>query len=238
MTHCKQIYLHIGLPKTGTSSIQKCLTDYRELLNASNLDYYQSIYPAQTHSELVSASIRYERDTFGKLARNHIDYTPFYSNQISAIVHKYMNDSRYGNLIFSAEGLSFLRFQDEIDVLMNILLQQRNKVKVILYLRNKRDFLNSYRIQLHKNPDRAPSKTYWSALYVEDDTWLIDYDALIELYSKNFGKENLVIFDYDEEVKNRGNVIPSFLEAIGFANQETSHSNMLDYWENRTCDNL
>jgi hypothetical protein len=62
-----------------------------------------------------------------------------------------------------------------------------------------------------------PSQDCQSALYVEADTWLTDYGALISAYQRGFGANNVVVIDYDDEMKREGNVIPSFLRVLGVA---------------------
>jgi len=66
---------------------------------------------------------------------------------------------------------------------------------------------------------------------VEPDTWLIDFETLVSIYKKGFGENRIVIIDYDKEMKLQGNVIPSFLEVIGFNSDNTRDVSL--YLKNR-----
>jgi hypothetical protein len=118
-------------------------------------------------------------------------------------------------IVFTSEDLCWLRHDDEIDRLRTILDAGQFEVKVVLYLRNKLDFLRSYTAQIFKVPGRQPSSDSASTLYVEPDTWLVDYDGLVATYQRGFGANNLIVIDYDEQMRTLGNVIPSFLRVLG-----------------------
>jgi hypothetical protein len=117
-------------------------------------------------------------------------------------------------VLFTSEGLSLLRHDDEIERLRRILDVGNNEATVVLYLRDKKDYLRSYTKQLLKVDGRKPASDYWSALYVEQDTWLTDYESLVAKYQNGFGAANVVVIDYDHEMRTAGNVIPSFLRVL------------------------
>jgi hypothetical protein len=53
-------------------------------------------------------------------------------------------------------------------------------------IRPKIDFLSSYKQQLQKS-EYGCSSNPKSAFYVEEDTWLTDFEILIDAYTKVFG---------------------------------------------------
>ena len=120
----------------------------------------------------------------------------------------------------------------EIDRLRTILDLPNHEVKVVLYLRNKEDYLRSYTSQLYKVQGRKPSSDRRSVLYVEPDTWLIDYDSLLAAYHRGFGAENVVVIDYDEQMRQWGNAIPSFLKALCLDTSDAP--NFSTYFRNTT----
>ncbi len=212
----KKIFLHIGTYKTGSTSIQRFLLDHARRLREDGIAFYRGQFSAENHVELYVASLRYERDSFAKLGVcKHIVFDANFTQQIAERVHRFLRRCQEPCVLFTSEGLSLLRYDDEIDRLSTILDAENAEVKVILYLRNKADFLRSYTSQLLKVKGRKPLPDCRSALYVEPDTWLTDYDALIATYQRGFGANNLVVIDYDDEMNHEGNVIPSFLRVLG-----------------------
>ena len=214
----KKIFLHIGTYKTGSTSIQRFLLDHARRLREDGIAFYRGQFSAENHVELYVASLRYERDSFAKLGVcKHVSFDASFTQQIAERVHRFLHRCQEPCVLFTSEGLSLLRYDDEIDRLTTILDAEHAEVKVILYLRNKADFLRSYTSQLLRVKGRKPLPDYHSALYVEPDTWLTDYESLILAYQRGFGANNVVVIDYDDEMKREENVIPSFLQVLGIA---------------------
>jgi hypothetical protein len=212
----KKIYLHIGSYKTGSTSIQRFLLDHVDRLREHGIAFYRGQFSNENHFELYVASLRYERDSFAKLGVcRHITFDAQFTKQIAERVQHFIRQCEEPCVVFSSEGLSLLRYEDEIERLKSVLGPESADPQVILYLRNKADFLRSYTSQLLKLKGRKPAQDPTSALYVEQDTWLTDYDSLVSTYQKAFGASNVIVVDYDEVMKREGNVIPSFLRALG-----------------------
>jgi hypothetical protein len=178
--------------------------------------------------------MRYERDSFAKQSMPQVEFDRNYTSMVSQRVQSFLAEEEQDKVIFTSEGLSLLRHEDELERLGEIIGSDSSSVTVILMLRNRDDYLDSYREQLLRKKNRKPSADYWSALYVEDNTWLNDYDALISAYQRKFGDNAVHVIDYDEEVKVRGNIIPAFLEAIGLDSCVVDKSAYDSYRLNRT----
>lgn len=162
------IYLHIGTLKTGSKSIQKFLSDHRVHLLSHGYTFYCGCCPNQNnHSELHLATLRDNRDSLG---RNKWPEKcgEKYMQQISLRVQGFLRNRNTPHAVFSNEGLSLLRYPDELDRLARMM--NNEEVKIILYLRRKHDFLRSYRQQILKVPGRHPSNDPTSSLYVANDS--------------------------------------------------------------------
>lgn len=210
----KNIFIHIGQSKTGSTSIRRYLIDHEKQLLEHGLTLYKGLHNSSNHIELFLASIRPERDCFAKQNFQKITFDEHYIRQIKERVHQCIVSAKTPNILFTTEGLSFLRHADEMDRLLHLFKNHTSSITIILYLRNKKDFIKSYTKQIEKR-DRAPAQDYDSTLYVKPDTWLIDYDTLIKTYQKAFGKNAVTIVDYDDKFKKQGDIIPSFLNILG-----------------------
>jgi hypothetical protein len=217
----KQLFLHIGTLKTGSTSIQGYLEDHIKQLEDQGFSLYEGAHMPVNHIELFLAAMRYERDSFAKLKlQNRFAFDESYTESIRQRVNRFIDTNPCQKVILTTEGLCLLRYDDEVDRLKSILGESASNTTIILYLRNKADYLKSYTRQLLKVRGRLPSDDPESSLYVEEDSWLWDYESLIALFARGFGSENVKVIDYDQEKQSRGNVLPSFLEAIGYRGEE------------------
>ncbi len=231
----KKLFLHIGTYKTGSTSLQQFALDHAHTLRRNGIALYCGQFRECNHMELHLAALRYERDSFAKLGPcKHITFDERFTEQVAHRVRSFLRSCAEPSVLLTSEGLSLLRHDDEINRLRNILDADNTETTVILYLRDKDDFLRSYTSQLLKVRGRKPSNDFWSALYVERDTWLTDYDSLISAYQNGFGPNNVVVIDYDAEMKERGNIIPSFLDVLGMS--PTESVDLSSYFLNTTAE--
>ncbi|SEA29400.1 hypothetical protein [Alkalimonas amylolytica] len=226
------LYLHIGSHKTGSTSLQRWLNSQRSWLLDNGRHYYRGLHFPNNHIECYLATMRPNRDSF---ARQAIKAFPAdYYSQVKQRLAAFAAEQPGLDKVISTEGLSLLRFEDELVLLNDLLAAVSCEIKIVLYLRDKAQYLASYRAQLAKKPGRRPSKDYWSALYVEDDTWLTDYDALIAAYTAAFGPEAITIIDYDAQMQQQGDIIPSFIHWLGLDASDELRDSMQAFQLNRT----
>lgn len=223
----KDIVLHVGTHKTGTTSIQRFLGHNRALLHQHDADFFRGRFMGANHVELHIAAMRADRMSPVK-CNLRLTPTDEFVHETAEAVRAFIERSPSRTLIFSAEGLSYLRFAGEMEVLKSILGQ--NPTKIVIALRDKADFLRSYTRQLQKQ-GFATSSEQGSFAYVEDDSWLVDYDALVDAYSAAFGSENVIVMNYEDELRKHTSIIPPFLRAAGVAGIESGFES---YWLNRT----
>lgn len=233
----KKAHIHIGTHKTGSTSLQRWLSEHRALLEGQGFGLYEGMHNKDNHIELYLAAMRPERDSFGKQSLRDVVFDAGYTAAVSERVRGFVQACGQENLIFTTEGLSLLRHPDELETLRGMFEGVCGAAGVVLYLRNKADYLESYRRQLLKVPGRKKSDTFWSALYVEDDTWLTDYDQLIAAYEGAFGAGSVKVIDYDGEMARRGNIIPSFAGALGLCLGREQEALSGAYRDNKTLSN-
>lgn len=206
------VLLHIGAPKTGTTSFQSWLSRNREPLLNHGFKVYQSMLGLDNHLEIANAVIRPGRDTFGRLrgvvkdCRDQLAVEHHYASSfIAAHAHQ--------NIVISTEALFLVRFEDEINSLLNLL--GPNRCHVYIVRRKQWDFLDAYRRQLYKNPRRRSSPNFDSCCYIEADTWIADFHRVEKIYADGFGAHNVYIIDYDEAIANDGDIIPMLARKMG-----------------------
>jgi hypothetical protein len=199
--------VHIGTQKTGTTTFQTWATHNREALHrTTGLRYYRSvfgdfneIYPP---IEFLIECLRPER------VRTFRD--AFSEQMVAELPERLrvhlLSELDGGDVLISNEVLSLMRHPDEVDSLCQLL--SGYDIEFIAVRREPREFLRSYR-QWMVNQRIAPSTDPTSEYYVEDDTWLLDFDALDPLFP------GLRWVDYDEAMATYGSIIPALCEEMG-----------------------
>lgn len=202
--------LHIGLHKTGSSSIQAFLSLQRDLLHSNGLNFYTGMHDPANHVELHVAAMRPDRYSTFKL-KTGLSGTREYRDAVRTHILAQQQAYPAETLVFSGEGTSLLAHADELRSLHELLPQP---VRVVAYLRNPQDYVASHRSQLAGSGFGYLADDPASILFLGEGTWLTDYEARLKEFRLVFGPENVLTFDYDAEVRERGSVVPSFIERV------------------------
>jgi hypothetical protein len=108
-----------------------------------------------------------------------------------------------GDVLVSSEGLSYLRHDDEVQALLELL--EPRAVEFVVVLRDPKDFLRSYRAELAKQG--FPPSTYEESFaFTDDSTWLTDYRALLKTFN------DPKVISYEDAIGRYGSVIPALME--------------------------
>ncbi len=208
----RRVLLHIGTHKTGTTSIQHFLQDHNDdLLADAGAWYPPGFFLPSLHADLPLLTIRTER-TWPARVRFPETQDEIWQEAARAHVRRQVESASQELLVYSHEDLSYLRFDDELARLRDLFADR--VVQVVVCLRDKATFLRSYSEQLVAS-GFALTDDQESFAYVEADSWLADYDALVAGYRRCFGDGNVEVIDYEASVGIDGSVIPTIAERIG-----------------------
>jgi hypothetical protein len=188
------LILHIGSPKTGTSSIQKALINNKELLNEYGYHYLECLrWHDGAHHELAF-SIRDK--SYGELSFCLEDSL----NKIETEV----KETEIDNIIISSE---ILFYDTEKDIESFIKLKKLfRSITLVCYLREPFDYLESLYKQMIKDPhdqcSEAPSE------FIKNHLKNIQYDEILSSY-KNF-TNNFITLIY----KKGDDIVESFFTEV------------------------
>jgi len=175
----KTIYLHIGVPKTASSTIQKGLFDNQKAL--SKIGY---LYPKAGLMGTNHKNIFFE---LCSLPEHKPKYSISYGNSESLASE--IAATRLRNIIISAEHFALLK-SSEINSLKNIV--QPFNTKVIVYLRRQDQVIQSGWLQ---NTKRLVFKKSLQENIEEElstNKSVYHYDYLMDKWANSFGKENMI----------------------------------------------
>jgi hypothetical protein len=202
--------LHIGTHKTGSTSFQQwALTEAAALRQREGVALYESHLGWFSHSEFPLLCMRPNRGMHRK-----ISFPDWCLDEWQAEAHARIRsqvEQADVDLLISSENLSLLRHGDELDALARLL--EPRDVQVVVCVRDPAAYLDSYRRMMAARGDE-PSRYAESFQYVEPDTWLLDFDALISAYRRAFGTDNVAVFDYEAALERYGSTIPCVLDAF------------------------
>ncbi len=203
-----RVVLHIGFHKTGTKSIQYWMRDHEELLAEQRIRFPRGWLRLNHHVEMGLTLMRLDRMASARL-RGDEWRDPVWRADVLAQVADDLAAHHDWTTVLSAEELSMLIHDDELGAVRALV----GDATVIAYLRDPADFLASMAAHYCKPGMPGLSDDPAAFNYTKPDSWLVDYDRLLDGWSRHFNR--VYVKSYDTETVRDGTVIPSFLRQLG-----------------------
>lgn len=209
----KTCHLHIGMHKTGSSSIQNYLDKNRDEL-LKNGHYYAEM-GSPNHSGPFLYSLRYEPAEDSEIASFNISSEEL--NRRVSLYKENLNRSlkkEYTNIIFSAEAIIKLT-EEELNSFKNYLLNYVDEIKVYCYVREPMPFMVSSFQQIIKT----------MPVFLDNQNLYPNYQEKLEKFESVFGSVNYRLFSRDTLFQ--GDVTADFCSWIDlpyFGAEETNNS--------------
>ncbi len=204
-------YIHIGTPKTGTTSIQTFMSTNYENLLKKKFVYSMSIRERQQHWDLVRLT------NIHCLKVKNEQQKLFYQEKIEKLKQE-IKENKDRIFIFSTEGLTWLLNLTNIEPVkaLNDLLHNLgfNDIKIILYLRNQADLMVSMSSQEIKDCHNFYVASALPFQYPRTSN-MFDFKNIISKYVEVFNKENLIVKLFDKNEFKDGDLLKDFANAIG-----------------------
>ena len=215
-----RIILHIGLERTGTTSLQQfCLDHKRQLRDASIL------YPTKTlafarinHAPLASCYFSHQSPDFTVVA------PPAAKSAVLASLFREIESEGAEVALLSAEHFSSRLKGPQVLDLAADLAAYDCRVAVVVRDHMSR-FFSSY--SNHVVSGGATSLEAYADNVLAPESFCCRYAETIGLWEKAFGRQNVQAFAYDR----RGDVLQSVLER--FAPRTPSASSVVSYRQNQ-----
>jgi hypothetical protein len=188
----RQLILHIGRHKTGTTSLQKFLSLNDQIL----LDKHNILYPTS------GRRVNYHHPVFWRLINdnNGLDY---------ALRDRVVDEAKERNarkIILSSEILSRPSVtREQLDTIKSEF--RIFDISVLVFLRKQHDFLESVYAEMIKTGILCyPAKIH--TIDVE-----LNYYTFISKYADVFGKDNIIVLPY--KTNSEHSIFNDFLNALG-----------------------
>ena len=135
------VFLHIGVHKTGTTSLQNIFHNNPEALKRSGYIFFKGSYIENNHIELALSCLRENVETLIEYRYKNINTN---HAELKKAIASLLNKNPQKKFIFSSEMLSFFRTEKECSLLKK-LFPENTEFKIIITLRKQRDFIESYK---------------------------------------------------------------------------------------------
>lgn len=209
--------IHIGQHKTGTTSLQYYLQQNRLKLSKIGLYVADSIAGYNNPSHFILNVYALNKDRYSSMKERlwkikSQTYFDSLENELKNDVYRHYKIAREQgckDIIWSNEGLYLLNSVGEYNRLKNLFVEHSSSVISVCCFRDVRSYKLSYEKQLLKS-GIAPSKDKDSYRYLEDDSWLFDYNAKIKMLNEVF--DETINFNYNQQDN-----IGEFLDGIGYS---------------------
>ncbi|MGN0484335.1 MAG: hypothetical protein ACI4HI_12370 [Lachnospiraceae bacterium] len=213
----KTLYLHIGLPKTGTSAIQKFLFTNKDTLSEQGYCYermpffYNKIGPNRNGHFLVAKKY----DPNGT-------YDPVQTRMHMEEGMKIVLDwfQTYDNVLLSEEDIwivSNRKQENPLDLVLEYSQKYHFAIKVVVYLRRQDDLINSWWKQQVRARTRKPTCDWKQILTKVPPHFNINYQKVLTQMEAKIPADALIVRRYDKELFRHLNttIYSDFIHAIG-----------------------
>lgn len=206
------LFIHIGCEKTGTTSIQHSLT-----ANRAELDALGTIYPSLGVHKFAQINLAAAVQTWQNNSPKNTEYYPqkdlnadYEWDQLISICLSNLDK----DVVISAEHFSSRLIEKGIEFIHQKLqaIREYFDIKIIVYLRRQDLFLESSYSTFIKAGGFVSFDEFYQQHLSADNRY--NFEHLLKNWSQFFGKQNMLIIDYEKE-NAADNLIASFYSLIG-----------------------
>lgn len=212
-----RLYLHIGQPKSGTTSLQDFLALERDRLREQGF-----LYPRLREVENDNAHHALSYDLREETVRG-LRMTPHNSSRNARVWDQLARAVRHTacpKVILSSEDFYFLdddgpRWRSAVALLANRLKPLFSSVTVIAYLRRQDEHVESWCNELVKYGFRRNTRDI-ATLAESLPACHSDYHALRQLWVRCFGEDSVVFRAFHRDRLKNGSIVDDFCDLVGY----------------------
>lgn len=208
----KNLFLHIGSHKTGTTSIQKVLLNNYDYLKKYNFSFLDKDFEGNktTHGNAKSwISTGNGLNTGEGASIKDIDK-----------LCKNLSGLEKENIIMSTEEFSWFFQKTDLEKFKQELDKYFKTVKIIVYLRRQDEQIISHHQQGSKIPKCAERRFYGSEpraipfKTISVHHYYLDYYKKLNMWKDIFGKENLIVRVFNKESLIDKDIVSDFFSVL------------------------
>jgi len=200
------LYLHIGLSKTGTTAIQKFLWDKKKLI----FEKYNILYPEKFVDK--DLGLGHHVIPFSLRKKYPISFNQIIK-EFRDLLASLIKDTKVQAIILSSEEFIFTNPEDLIKIFKDEFLH----LKILIYLRRQDLWFESLYKEVIKNPignKLNKTKSFQSFIKNIPHFKIANYFNFLSHWQFVFPGAKIILRIYDRKLFPEGNVILDFLSAL------------------------
>lgn len=212
----KTLYIHIGTPKTGTTSLQHFCTENAKLFEEQG--YCYPIFPHKFKYINIMRNgffLSYKGYDENK-NRNQMEEAKFFRQGMDFILD---NFQKFDNIILSDEAIWNVVFKRGKTDLWERLKKEADEhdyvIKVVVYLRRQDSLATSWWNQKIKIGKRVYSKDSWENFVKDPTEFELEYYDSLKFIEKFVEKENIIVRRFGRQYFKNGSIFEDFIDAVG-----------------------
>lgn len=209
----KKLYIHIGLEKTGSTSLQFYLQKNRDALLKHNIMYPDIGYKhnSQAHFKLCAPLFLKENPDAS------LDFAPFCNFEADEVWNQLKNQILYSDsehFIISAETFSSKLKKEGIDYIYQFSQSLKKNVvtKVVVYVRRQDDFFVSALSTMAKTGKTTSVEQELEKALA--GSYYYNHLENIKRWEMRFGKKSLIVRPFLKSAWKNGSLIDDFFSSI------------------------
>ena len=212
----KTLYIHIGTPKTGTTSLQHFCTENAKLFEEQG--YCYPIFPHKfKYINIMRNGIFLSYKGYDENKnRNQMEEAKFFRQGMDFILD---NFQKFDNIILSDEAIWNVVFKRGKTDLWERLKKEADEhdyvIKVVVYLRRQDSLATSWWNQKIKIGKRVYSKDSWENFVKDPTKFELEYYDSLKFIEKFVEKENIIVRRFGRQYFKNGSIFEDFIDAVG-----------------------
>jgi len=219
----KRIILHIGLPKTGTSSIQQSLYENQALLTSYRMSY--PVFEGINHADINMCFVPDRLQEYYNIVNDRIETSSIehHKSEYAAFLKREISKKRPKTVIISTESL-FKKFDITFIEYLKAITNRNVELTVLCYVRDPVDWIKSASQQMIKYPKVTTN---------EDFRELVGERGIksFEWWVSTVGADHINVFSLETARQHSGGLISHFYQQLGVENIDGL---IEPRWENET----
>lgn len=210
----EHLYIHVGVEKTGTTSIQRFMDENREMLEAHGYLYPRTF--AVGKNTLLAALLAHDHRQNPHFRAAILRYGPdhrTFRTRVSAELRDEIQATPARRLVLSSE---FLACQGDLEAVVRFCRDLAAEVTAVVYLREQASMIASLRSTAIKggSTEELDAERFLSASRNSGGVRSrLDYREIVSALEAAFG-DQLAVRTFDAARRERGGIVGNFLEVL------------------------
>lgn len=214
----KTLYLHIGTPKTGTTSLQHFIYENQKVFEEKGFLYPSLPFRFDRIDPIRNAHFLIARCYTPDKKIDKIEEDRYFRQGMDIIMNLF---KKTDNILLSDEAIWNMVFKKDKGDLWKKLKKEAEKndftVKIIVYLRRQDTLANSWWNQRIKRGKMIYSTTKWEDFVENPDRIALDYYEPLSMIKSFFGQENMIVRRFGKQYFKNGSIYEDYLECFGLS---------------------